>query len=152
MFHQSTHQPNEDMPGLSIRRRHAHRPPRHLVEHGQAVPDLPDPLPEHPASGRFHADVCYFYGEGTSKYVPTKRFLKPALPPGYNFDCVNADVLLNRMTVKDGQLVLPDGISYRLLVLPTAANDVARGASEDQEAYRSRCDRARRKAASTPRA
>ena len=52
-------------------------------------------------SGRFHADVCYFVGEGTSKYVPAKRFLKPALPLGYNYDCVNADVLLNRMAVKD---------------------------------------------------
>jgi hypothetical protein len=31
---------------------------------------------------------------------------------------VNADVLLNRMTVKDGRLTLPDGMSYRVLVLP----------------------------------
>jgi hypothetical protein len=70
-------------------------------------------------SGRFHADVCYFYGEGSSKYVPTKRFLKPTLPPGYNFDCVNADVILNRITVKDGELVLPSEVAYQLLVLPT---------------------------------
>ncbi len=40
------------------------------------------------------------------------------LPPGYNFDCVNADVL-NRMKVKDGRLVLPNGITYQLLILPT---------------------------------
>ena len=41
------------------------------------------------------------------------------MPAGYNYDCVNADVLLNRMAVKDHYLVLPDGMTYQLLVLPT---------------------------------
>src|SRR5207237_4568485 len=42
----------------------------------------------------------------------------PAVPEGYNYDWVNSDVILNRMTVKDGRIVLPDGMSYRVLVLP----------------------------------
>jgi hypothetical protein len=69
-------------------------------------------------SGRFHADVCYFYGEGSTKYVPGRAHVRPSLPAGYDFDCVNADVLRNRLTVKDGRLTLPDGVSYRVLVLP----------------------------------
>jgi hypothetical protein len=39
------------------------------------------------------------------------------LPPGYTYDLVNTDVLLERLAVKDGRLVLPEGMSYRLLVV-----------------------------------
>jgi len=38
----------------------------------------------------------------------------------YNFDGCPPDVVLTRMTVKNGRLVLPDGMSYRLLLLPEA--------------------------------
>ncbi len=69
-------------------------------------------------SGRFHADVCYFYGEGSTKYVPGRAHVRPSLPSGYDFDCVNADVLQNRLSVKDGRVVLPGEASYRVLVLP----------------------------------
>jgi hypothetical protein len=41
------------------------------------------------------------------------------MPDGYDYDTINADVLLNRMSVgPDGRITLPDGMSYRLLVLP----------------------------------
>ena len=40
------------------------------------------------------------------------------LPAGYDYDACNAEVLLTRMSVKDGRIVLPDGMSYRLLLLP----------------------------------
>jgi hypothetical protein len=68
--------------------------------------------------GRFVADLLYFYGEGAPNYVPAKTHMRPPLPKGYDCDTINADALLNRLTVKDGRLVLPDGMSYRLLVLP----------------------------------
>ncbi len=68
--------------------------------------------------GVFHADACYFYGEGSTKFVPAKQYLKPELPEGYNFDCINAEVLLNRVGVENRKIVLPSGTSYRLLVLP----------------------------------
>jgi hypothetical protein len=38
--------------------------------------------------------------------------------PGYNYDACNAKALMTRMSVKNGRLMLPDGMSYRLLVLP----------------------------------
>ena len=41
----------------------------------------------------------------------------PELPAGYNFDFINSE-LIDRLTVQDGRLVLPSGMSYRLLVLP----------------------------------
>jgi hypothetical protein len=68
--------------------------------------------------GLFVADLCYFYGEDVPNYVPAKTAMRPPLPKGYDCDTVNADVLLNRLSAKDGRLVLPDGMSYRLLVLP----------------------------------
>jgi hypothetical protein len=62
--------------------------------------------------GLFVADICY---------------LQPERPPqgfeghprrGYDYDECGAEVVLNRMSVKDGRITLPDGMSYRLLVLP----------------------------------
>jgi len=38
--------------------------------------------------------------------------------PRYNFDGCTPEVVLNRMKVRNGRLVLTDGMSYRLLVLP----------------------------------
>ncbi len=61
------------------------------------------------------ADVAYFIGEDAPKMTGLR---KPELPAGYDYDFINADVLLNRARVEHGQLVLPDGMSYRLLVLP----------------------------------
>jgi len=64
------------------------------------------------------ADVLVYIGEDTPKMVgPTMK----ALPAGYDYDYVNAEVLMGRLRVKDGRFVLPDGTSYALLVLPDAA-------------------------------
>jgi hypothetical protein len=69
--------------------------------------------------GQFVADVCYLEPEA-SPY----RFRAPPTPgspshrPAYNFDGCTPEVLLTRMKVKDGRLVLPSGMSYRVLVLP----------------------------------
>ena len=69
-------------------------------------------------TGKPVADVAYFIGEDAPKMTGTRQ---PALPPGYDFDYINADVIENRLTVNDGRFVLPDGVSYRLLVLPESA-------------------------------
>ena len=67
--------------------------------------------------GLFVADVCYYYGDQGFNFVPPKH-VDPALGYGYDYDVTNAEVLLSRMSVKDGRLVLPDGLGYELLVLP----------------------------------
>lgn len=65
--------------------------------------------------GRYVADVLYLRPQLFSKdnFVP-----EPAVPAGYDFDTIAATTLLKRAAVKDGRIVLPDGMSYRLLVLP----------------------------------
>ena len=42
----------------------------------------------------------------------------PTLGVGYDHDNCNEEVLLTRMNVKEGRIVLPDGMSYRVLVQP----------------------------------
>ncbi len=74
--------------------------------------------------GQFVGDLAYFYGEGAPATVPFWKQVNPAPPQGYGYDWVNADVLLNRMSVEDGRLVLPTGMSYRVLVVPEYVNQV----------------------------
>ena len=68
--------------------------------------------------GHFVGDLAYFYGEGAPATVPFWKTLRPAPPAGYNHDYVDAEVLLRGMSAKDGRVVLPGGMSYRVLVLP----------------------------------
>jgi hypothetical protein len=68
--------------------------------------------------GRFVADLAYFYGEGAPVTVPFWKAVAPAPPAGYDFDWINAEVLLGRMQVDGGRLVVPSGMRYRALVLP----------------------------------
>lgn len=65
--------------------------------------------------GTYVADVAYFIGEDAPKMTGV---CNPALPKGYSFDYINAEVLLTRASAKDGKLYLPDGMQYRVLVLP----------------------------------
>jgi hypothetical protein len=84
------------------------------------------------------ADVAYFIGEDAPKMTgpdtggdAMNPFGNDAgvarntagasycrLPAGYDYDYVNAEVILRDMTVKDGKLILPHGTAYRMLVLP----------------------------------
>lgn len=68
-------------------------------------------------SGLFVADVLYYNGDWAPNLVAPKH-VDPALGKGYDYDVCNAEVLLTRLAVKDGRIVLPDGMCYRMLVLP----------------------------------
>jgi len=65
--------------------------------------------------GTYVADVAYFIGEDAPKMT---GICDPELPKGYSFDYINAEVILSRLSVKNGKLTLPDGMSYSMLVLP----------------------------------
>ena len=65
--------------------------------------------------GRYVADVAYFIGEDAPKMTGS---LEPKLPEGYSYDFINAEVIEKRLSVADGRFVLPDGMSYQVLVLP----------------------------------
>jgi hypothetical protein len=61
------------------------------------------------------ADAAYFIGEDAPKMTGVTD---PALPVGYQFDYMNAEVIEKYMTVKNGLITLPHGTQYRIMVLP----------------------------------
>ena len=121
VYHTSAHQPLDTPPGNTMVGTHLHRNITwaeqarplneyfaricHLLQQGKPVVDLAYLLDEGAPS------TPTIWGSGTT----------PPPPEGYKHDFINADVLLHRMTVDaDGRLTLPDGMSYRLLVLPAS--------------------------------
>ena len=65
--------------------------------------------------GRTVADAAYFVGESAPVVM---RAGNPPLPAGYDYDAVNADVLLRGAAVLNGRLVLASGANYAVLILP----------------------------------
>lgn len=68
--------------------------------------------------GRYVADLCFVAPEITPEHWKTPFSERERI--GYDFDVCPTEVVLNRMQVRDGRIVLPDGMSYRVLVLPEA--------------------------------
>jgi hypothetical protein len=65
--------------------------------------------------GRAVEDAAYFTGLSTPVEM---RVGNPALPAGYDYDAVDADVLLHGARVINGRLTLRSGANYAVLVLP----------------------------------
>ncbi|MDP5229839.1 MAG: glycosyl hydrolase, partial [Cellulophaga sp.] len=63
------------------------------------------------------SDVLVYIGEGAPNASYYRTDFKPMVPKTINFDNVNTDVLQNRLKVEGQQLVLPEGTSYKALVL-----------------------------------
>ncbi len=69
--------------------------------------------------GQFVADLLYLTADDApGEDVSLRPAPNPAPPVGYDYDNINVETLLKRATVADGQLALPEGQRYRLLVLP----------------------------------
>ena len=119
VFHTSAHQPLDTKPGNTMVGTHLNR--------NITWAELAAPFTTYLArtsfmlqQGLFVADLAYLLPEGAPSTMPFwGAGLQPAPPGGYDYDYINTDVLLNRLTVNsDGLLTLPDGMSYRVLVLP----------------------------------
>lgn len=68
--------------------------------------------------GRFVADVAYFYGEERSLTEQFLERINTDVPKGYAYDYVNPEALLTLLSVRDGRIVTPSGMSYRVLFIP----------------------------------
>jgi hypothetical protein len=70
--------------------------------------------------GMFVADVVYLQPEGAPHTfaAPAGAEIARYIRGGYNFDGCPSEVVLERMVVKNGRIVLPDGMSYAVLVVP----------------------------------
>ena len=67
--------------------------------------------------GRSVADVLYYYGDHIPNLGRYKEDDPAGALPDYDYDLINEDKLLV-LAVKNGRIVLPHGVSYRVLVLP----------------------------------
>ena len=59
-------------------------------------------------------DILWYLGEEVS-HKPSER---SPFPPGYKYDYVNRDALLNRISVKDGLFTTPEGVTWKVLWVP----------------------------------
>ena len=66
--------------------------------------------------GKPVSDLLLYLGDDVPKRTLTH--LLPPIPQGYDFDALTTDALLHRVTVSNGRLTLPDGVSYSMLLLP----------------------------------
>jgi hypothetical protein len=119
VFHTSAHQPLDTKPGNTMVGTHINRNIT-WADQGGSFMTYVSRMSYMLQQGRFVADIAYLLPEGAPATMPFwGKGLRPALPKGYDYDFVNTDVLLDRMTVgTDGRIVLPSGMSYRVLVLP----------------------------------
>ncbi len=117
VIHTSVHQPvNDKIPGLGL------GPfgqwfTRHETWAEQAAPWLTYLARSSYMlqQGKFVADVVYFYGEDNNITSLFNSKL-PDIPEGYNYDFVNADALVNVLSVRDGLIGTPGGTNYRVCI------------------------------------
>lgn len=68
--------------------------------------------------GLFVADFAYFTGDKIVGYTKVHRKdLVPIPSEGYDYDLINTETLLHKVWMEQGRMRLPDGMSYRVLVL-----------------------------------
>ncbi len=65
-------------------------------------------------TGRPVSDVLWYLGDE----MDHKPDQNAPFPAGFRYDYCNPDVLVNRLTVSNGNIITPEGLSYRLLWIP----------------------------------
>ncbi len=91
-----------------------------LLYYGDNAPNLvppkrvdPNYTPDSP--GIFPS---YFYDESKCPHCGRPKPIDPGDLSGYDYDYVNADIITNALQATEGNLALPSGQSYQVLVLP----------------------------------
>jgi hypothetical protein len=125
VFHTSAQQPLDTKPGNTMVGTHINR---NITWAEQARPFMTyvARVSYMLQQGSPVADIAYLLPEGAPSTMPFwGNGLQPAPPPGYDYDYLNTDILLHHISVAldgsihvDGSHDLPEGMTYRLLVLP----------------------------------
>jgi len=125
VFHTSAQQPLDSKPGNTMVGTHINR--------NITWAELAKPFMTYVArvsymlqQGSPTADLAYLLPEGAPSTMPFwGDGLQPAPPPGYDYDYLNTDILLHHTGVAadgrihvEGSAQMPDGMTYRILVLP----------------------------------
>jgi alpha-L-rhamnosidase len=125
VFHTSAQQPLDTKPGNTMVGTHINR---NITWAEQARPFMTyvARVSYMLQQGSPMADIAYLLPEGAPSTMPFwGSGLQPAPPPGYDYDYLNTDILLHHTNVApdgsvhvNGSHDLPEGMTYRLLVLP----------------------------------
>lgn len=118
IYHLSAHQAYNNMkPGMTHRRWGQH------INRHQTWWNLSKPYFDYVArcqallqKGRRVVDVACMYTEGAPLNFNNINF---SLPVGYDYDFCTSEII-ERMTVRDGIIYLPNGVSYKYLILPNS--------------------------------
>jgi hypothetical protein len=65
-------------------------------------------------SGLPAQDILWYLGDAVD-HIPDEQY---PLPEGFRADYLNHDVLINRLVVKDGRFVVPEGTEWKVLWVP----------------------------------
>ncbi|MEJ7683256.1 MAG: glycosyl hydrolase [Segetibacter sp.] len=69
--------------------------------------------------GLFVADIAYLTSEDAPGFTPVRPHeLEQTPPEGYDYDLMNAETVLKRVKIQNGRITLPDGMSYKIMILP----------------------------------
>jgi hypothetical protein len=118
MFHRFAHQANPKvLPGMTMNRwgSHIDRTQTWWLNAGAAWFKYISRGSYLLQSGYSVSDFLVFVGDGSPSGTLNRKEL--GIPFGTNYDCVNADVLIHRIKVENGELVLPEGNRYKALIL-----------------------------------
>ncbi len=118
VIHTSVHQPvNDKIPGLGL------GPYGQWFTRHETWAELAGPWITYLArnsfmlqQGKYAADVLYYYGEDNNITALFGNKL-PDIPDSYSYDFVNADAIVNALSVKNGLIITPGGTTYRLLAM-----------------------------------
>lgn len=120
VFHRFAHQPNTNVtPGMTMNRWGVHydRTQTWWYNAGKA-------FNEYIARGQYLlrqgvpvSDVLVFVGDGSPNGIIERDKLSVNLPWYHNYDCVNNEVLQGRLGADAGAMKLPEGTTYRILLL-----------------------------------
>ena len=121
VIHTSVHQPSDDhVPGLSLG-----SVGQYFNRH-ETWAEMAGPWVQYMASSSFmlqqgfaQSDIAYFYGEETPITQQFANGIPSDLPQGFGYDFVNAQILVENLSVDEGVLVVnsPGTGSYRALYL-----------------------------------
>ncbi len=64
------------------------------------------------------SDALYYYGDHVPNFTQLRRSDPAHVVPGYDYDVITEEAILSRVSVKRGRFVLPDGVSYAVLMIP----------------------------------
>ncbi|MBT8037921.1 MAG: glycoside hydrolase [Verrucomicrobiae bacterium] len=67
---------------------------------------------------KFVADVLHYYGDHIPNIFGSKAADPAGALPGYDYDVLSEELLIDTLEVEEGMLVLPSGMRYRILTLP----------------------------------